>query len=179
MNGSTTDWIQAIAALLTMCAALAALVIAARAPRAAAQFAEEYRRKNAAEDERQKLRMSLAAALMACRAELLNADARRAINLVDYAFADVPNVLEARRLFLAATSLTPPNPSLIVERYHGLIEAVARAMGTPFSITSQDIRSGYYPDAMSRIDEATLAEAEEKIARRAAMRDPYVGDESA
>jgi hypothetical protein len=49
-----------------------------------------------------------------------------------------------------------------------LIEATVRALGLN-EITGFDVRSGYYPDAILKLDLAALADAEEKLARRAAQ----------
>ena len=165
MGPHFTDWIQAAAALLTMLAAFAALIIAAKAPRWAAKFAEEYRQQNAAKEELQRFRMGVFSTLMAHRSEILAREARTAINLVDVAFAGVPGVRSARRLFIDAT--TSGSSTNIVERYHALIEAVAREMDASEHLDGFDVRLGYYPIAAGKIDEAALIEAEEKIAKRA------------
>lgn len=118
MESTITDWLQAGAGLVTMVAAIAALIIASKAPRLAAKFAEDYRRQNSAEDQRQQLQMQIMAALMKCRSEILHPDARAAINLADVAFSTNQDVLSARRLFLEAAQAEPYNPTRIVERYH-------------------------------------------------------------
>jgi hypothetical protein len=163
MQTSITDWIQAGSSVLTMLAATAALIIASKAPRLAAKFAEEYRRQHAAQEEKQKLRLNVFLTLMRYRAELLAADARAAINLVDVAFDDQPEVRSARALFMEAAGQEPSVPTTIVERYHALIEAVARSLQLP--IDGKDVRLGYYPRAAGRLDEAAIADAEEKIAK--------------
>lgn len=99
----------------------------------------------------------------AVRARLTQNDS---INLVDVAFADVPAVRDARRLFIEATSQESENPVVIVERYHSLIGAVATTLDMGHQITGSDIRMGYYPVGAGKLDEAAIAEAEEKIARR-------------
>lgn len=55
----TPETISAGAAVLTMVAAVAAMVVAWRAPKMAAQFAENLRRQNEAETERTRLRMMI------------------------------------------------------------------------------------------------------------------------
>jgi hypothetical protein len=57
-------------------------------------------------------------------------------------------------------------PASVVERYHALIEAVSRSMGFTDQIGTFDIRNGYYPDALTKMDQAAIIDAEEKIARR-------------
>lgn len=166
MGPHVTDWIQAAASLLTMMAAFAALIIAAKAPKWAAKFAEDYRQQNASAEEIQRFRMQVFSTLMAHRSEILAREARAAINLVDVAFAGIPRVRNARRLFIEATS--GESPTNIIERYHALIEAVAHEMDSSAELDGFDVRRGYYPVAAGKIDEAALMEAEEKIAKRAA-----------
>lgn len=110
--------------------------------------------------------MSVFTTLMRCRAEILNPEARAAINSVDVAFAGHDDVRNARRLFFEAASQQPVNSERIIERYHVLIETVARAVDLGSSLTGFDVRAGYYPTALGRLDELALAEAEEKIAQR-------------
>jgi hypothetical protein len=64
-----TNWIQALASVLTLLAALGAAVIAWRVPRLAAKFAEENRRQNSANDELQRMQFQTFLQLMAHRAE--------------------------------------------------------------------------------------------------------------
>jgi hypothetical protein len=164
-DATLTDWIQAISSALTMLAALTALRIAAKAPHAAAQFAEQFRRESAAADQKQQLRMHVLLNLVKCRNEIMHHDARAAINMVDVAFEDVPGVVDARRLFIEASKRQPFDAVLMIERYHALIICVARAMGVSETLSGQDFRDGYYPEALGKIDEAAIIDAEEKIAR--------------
>jgi hypothetical protein len=163
-----TDWIQAIAGLLTMAAAVTALIIAAKAPRLAAKFAEQYRSESEARDHLQKLQVAVFLQLMAHRAELTSLPARQAVNAVDVLFAANADVRNARQMFMAAVNIRPTDGTLIVERYHNLIAAVARAVGVDNLIGPFDISQGYYPEAAGKLDLAAIAEAEEKLARKAA-----------
>ena len=170
MGPHVTDWIQAAAAALTMLAAFAALIIAIKAPRWAAKFAEEYRSQNAVIERVELLRLTVLTALLKNRSELLHPDARAAINLVDLAFPRDSGVRNARDLFIRAS--IESDATNIVERYHALIEAVVRAMNFSQHLTGFDVRAGYYPEAIQRLDAAAIADAEEKIARRAAIDTP-------
>jgi hypothetical protein len=108
---------------------------------------------------------------MAHRAELANPLARQAVNAVDVVFAGNSDVRTARHMFMAAVSDRPVKSELIVERYHSMIEAVARAMAVGTNVIGPiDIRMGYYPEAAAQLDMPALAEAEEKIARAAAKK---------
>ncbi|ODP39355.1 hypothetical protein BFL28_11140 [Sphingomonas turrisvirgatae] len=161
---------QAAASVLTMLAAVAALIIAKRAPKQAARFAEQFRSASAEIEQRRGLQMTVFMALMKCRRELLNQDARGAVNVCDVAFADHPEVLNARRLFLEATLTPGTDAVLTVERYHSLTEAVGRALGYTDRLTAQDMRTGWYPDALYMIDQASIQDAQDKLARREAAR---------
>jgi uncharacterized protein DUF6680 len=172
MHPTITDSIQAGASFVTMVAALAALLIASKAPRLAAKFAEKFRSQSAANELVWRFQLQVFTALMAHRSEIMHPEARAAINTVDVAFGGSPEVRNARRLFIDATLAQPSDSTAIVERYHGLIEAVARALNLTQGISGFDIRAGYYPEAVAKLDAAAIADAEEKLARRAAQEAP-------
>lgn len=162
----TPEWVQAGAAIATLGAAIVATVIAANTPKRAAAFAEQYRREGKAADDRAQLRIGVFAALMRCRNQIVHVDAVTALNLVDVAFIDAPQVREAWKHFLVATTAEPFVAVSVVERYHGIIHAIAREMELSDRISLTDIQSAYYSRAFGTLDEAALAEAEEKISRR-------------
>lgn len=165
----TPEWIQALAAVLTLLAALAALVIAAKAPRLAAKYAEDYRRQTAADDELRSLQSNVFRALMKGRKEILASDTRAAINLVEAAFPDHPKVRNARRMFTKAANATPFNADVFVQAFTELVQEVTVAVGLGDRIDRFDIESGYYPEALGKMDEAAIAEAELKLADKAKM----------
>jgi hypothetical protein len=145
------------------------VIIASKAPKAAAQFAEQYRSQSEATEYTRKLQLHVFLQLMAHRAELGSPLARQAVNSVDVLFAAHSDVRNARSMFMEAVNKRPTDGTLIVERYHSLIEAVARAIGIAEFIGPMDIRQGYYPEAVAKLDLAAIAEAEEKIAKKAAQ----------
>lgn len=163
-----TEWITAIAALLAFVVACSAMLAAWRAPRAAARFADELRKQAAAAESKDQTRRYVFTLLMARRNQLLHHEAITALNLVDVAFMDVSEVRTAYRSFVEASREKPFNAVRLYERYHALIEKVAVEMGFSNKVTPFDIRAGYYPEALGKMDEAALVEAEEKLARRAA-----------
>lgn len=163
----TPDWVQAIAAILTLLAALAALVIAAKAPRLAAKYAEDYRRQTAASDELKALQTYVFRALMKGRQEILAQETRGAINLVEAAFPDHPKVRNARRMFTKAANAQPFDATSFVLAFSDMVQEVANAVGLGDKIDRFDIESGYYPAVLGKIDEAAIADAELKIAERA------------
>lgn len=173
MTPTITDYVQAGAAVLTMGAAIIALVIASKAPRLAAKYAEQYRRDNAKADERDRLRMSVLLMLLRGRKQLLHQDSVAALNIVDLAFADVPAVRNAHRVFVRTTF--GGKPEEIVSAYHVLILAAADAVGLGDTIGSDDLHNGYYPESFGMLDAAAMAEAEQKLAAKAAAQSPELG----
>lgn len=167
---TAADWIQAGAAVFTSAAALCALIIAAKAPKWAARWAETYRSQSEKSNEREKLRTYILMTLLRCRKTLVHADALGALNMIDVAFHDCKAIREAHKSFIDATNAQPYSAQTIVERYHFLIDKIVQEMGFGDSISVFDIRNGYYPEALGRIDEAALADADEKIAKRDANR---------
>jgi hypothetical protein len=160
----TPEWIQAIAAVATLFAAIAAAVIAFQTPKLAAQYAEEYRRKNAAIDEQRAFQQMIFRALMKGRNELASLDTRAAINLVEVAFPNDTKVRNARRMFTKAASAQPFQAERLIECFNSLIQAVAEAVGLGEAINRFDIESGYYPEVLGKLDAAALHDAEMKLA---------------
>jgi hypothetical protein len=144
-------------------AAIVAAWIASRVPK----WAEELRLASRRAEQQTDLQRIVLISLMKGRSAMLHQDTLAAINLLDVAFIDSPDVRAARLNFMQAAGSEPFSSERLVERFHALIIAVVRDMGLSAKITPADIQMGYYPRAMGRLDEAALAEAEEKIARRA------------
>jgi hypothetical protein len=165
MQPTITDWIQASAAVVTMLAAALAVYIAAKAPRWAAEFADRYRRDSESAEERERIRRHVMMMLVKGRSQIIHPDTVSAINTVDVAFFDVPAVRSAHRVFFN-TSLAN-DPEATVRAYHDLVNAVVAANGMGDHITPADMQMGYYPAGWGKLDEAALADAETKIAKRA------------
>ena len=159
-----TDWIQAGASTLTLGAAIVAAVIAARAPKQAAQYAERYRRETARLDEQAAFQTYIFRALMKGRSEIANVDSRAAINLVEAAFPNDAAVRTAKRLFTRAADAQPFDAERLARCYLDLIAAVANAVDLGDVIDRADIEAGYYPVGLGKLDAAALLEAEKKLA---------------
>lgn len=169
MEPTLTDWIQAIASVLTLGAALLAVLIAWRAPEMAASYAEKYRRQTAEADEQRSLQLLVFRALMKGRSEILNQDTRAAINLVEAAFPKVPKVRAARRMFTKTAAADPFDAQAMIQAYIRLVEAVAEAVGLGDDVDQFDLESGYYPRVLGMMDEAAIADATAKLAQHAAQ----------
>lgn len=158
----TPDWVQAISSILTLLAAVVAVVIAAKAPKLAARFAEDYRKDGAREDERARLRTTVLLMLLRGRRQLTAKETVEALNIVDFAFHDDVNVRSSYRVFIEATMRG--GPELIVQKYQALTLSVAKALGYSDSITEADMALGYYPEVLGRLDAAALIDADRKLA---------------
>lgn len=169
-----TDWIQAIASLLTMGAAFLALRIASKAPKLAASYAEEFRRESARIDEERALQIYVFRCLMKGRSEIVHPDTRAAINLCEAAFPDDPRVRAARRMFTKASLADPFDHDGFVKAYLSLLESVTVAVGLGDKIDRFDIESGYYPKALGILDEAAIADASAKLAIHAQSIPPHL-----
>lgn len=166
MEPTVTDYIQAGASVLTMLAAFFALFIAFKAPQWAARYAESYRREHAKIDERDRLRLHTLYMLVRGRKQILHHDAVTALNIVDIAFSDDFAVRDAHRSFIRATN--GGTGEQIVTAYYALVLATARSVGLGEHFLSDDLHNGYYPEGFGKLDEAALAEAEQKLAAKAA-----------
>lgn len=158
-----TDWIIAGASLITAFVAIGAYRVAKAAPKAAAKFADEFRSDSIVREERQRLRTNVLISLLRGRRQLFHSDTIAALNVVDFAFDDVPAVRSKYRLFIDQT--TSGNPEGVVKAYQDLTVEVARALGFGETMTEADMRLGYYPELLGKLDASAIAEAEEKIAR--------------
>lgn len=177
MEPTFTDYVQACAAVLTMLAAFAALFIAFKAPKWAARYAESFRREHAKVDERDRLRMHTLFMLVRGRKQILHPDVVTALNIVDLAFSDVADVRDAHRSFIRAT--IGGTSEQIVTAYYALVLAAARSVGLGEHFLSDDLHNGYYPQGFGKLDEAALAEAEQKLAAKAARAEQLPADGNA
>lgn len=162
-----TDWIIAGASIVTACAAVAAYFVARGAPKAAARFADEFRADSVVREERQRLRTNVLISLLRGRRQWFHSDTIAALNLVDFAFDDVPEVRSKYRLFIEKSQ--EGDAEKLLQAYQDLTVEVARALGFGETMTEADMRLGYYPEALTKLDQGAIADAEEKLARRAAQ----------
>jgi hypothetical protein len=159
----TAEQIQAIAAVATFLAAALAVWATFRAPRLAAQFAEQLRVASQKEQEARSAKYLIFANLMQFRSQMLNPNAVASLNLIDVVFRDAREVRDAWRHFQAATQEEPYSFDRIRERYLAIIEKIARDLGLSESITIADIQNSYYPRALGEADEAGFLELQDKL----------------
>ena len=157
-------WVQAIAGIATFAAAATAAWIASKVP----AWSERERAASRKAEQEADLQRYVLVNLLKGRTALVHQDTLAAINLMDVAFLRSPDVRAARNNFMQAAAAEPFSSERLLERFHAMIIAVVREMGLSSDITPADVQLGYYPRLLGQMDEAAIAEAEEKIARRAA-----------
>jgi hypothetical protein len=160
-----SDAIQAIAAVATFFAACLAVWASFRAPKLAAQFAEELRAASARADEQRRQKMFIFTTLLQNRAHIANPDCVSALNFIDIVFIDDREVRDALVHFRAATDASPASVERTVERYLSIIEKMARNIGLNDKITISDIQSYYYPTGLGEVHEAERLELKERLDR--------------
>lgn len=162
---SDPAWWQAIASFLTLGAAGLAVWATFRAPRLAARFAEQLRVETQAELERRASKFNVFTILMTNRAAIASPASVMALNAIDVAFMDAPEVRAAWRRF--HQSIIPENNlgHTTSERYLTIIERMAAHLGLSDQISIKDIETSYYPKSMSDADIAIMLETRHKIAQ--------------
>lgn len=165
----SADQIQAVAAVATFLAALAAVWATFRAPKLAAEFAENLRAASQKQEEERRLKLWIFTTLMQYRRSIISHDAVSALNLIDVVYRDSKEVRDAWRSFLKATDEKPTSSEKIVERYHMILEKMAGALGLSDSIAISDIHASYYPEGLGQQGEAEYLELQEKLRR---LREP-------
>ena len=159
----TAAEIQAAAAIATFFASILAVWAAFRAPRLAAEFAENLRAISSVQDENRRLKLFIFSTLMQHRGSILAEDSLSAINLIDVVFVTSHQVREARRDFMVAANSEPFVANSMVERFFNIIHAITRDLGLNDQITISDIRSVYYPRDKGERAELEVLERQQKL----------------
>ncbi len=144
-------WAQAVAGFLTLGTAGLAVWAAFRAPRLAADFAEQLRKQTQAEERERQLKTQIFATLLQHRATIAYEQSVNALNMIPVAFKKSPQVRDAFDHFLTATEAKPADNSVIVERYLIVIEKIAHDVGLSEEISYKDIRRYYSPEILSKV----------------------------
>jgi hypothetical protein len=146
MDPTLTDWIQAIATVVTGFVAVAALLIARKAPEAAGRFADQYRAQSAKSEERERLKLWTFTMLLKGRRQMLHQDTIAALNLVDFILHDDSAVRSAYRLFVDET--TTGDAENIINRYppRPLVEVdVGNALAVSIAYPETGVVALYHP----------------------------------
>jgi hypothetical protein len=129
---------------------------------AAAEAAEELKRKNDDANERKRLKMWIFSTLMQERAYLATIDGVRALNLIDVVFRDAGNVREAwANLFLAYSTDSKVPEHAKDERLRNMLKEMAADIGIADKLRGDDLGRVYYPQAIA--EEEELRQLERKV----------------
>lgn len=159
------SWAQAVAGLATFAAACVAVKAAYDAPKRAAEFAERLRSQSAKSEMMRQAKLNVFSNLLQYRGQILNPHAVASLNVIEIAFEDAKDVRLAWKHFYAAIQENPSSNDKIVERYLGIVQAMARHLSMGDSITVEDVKTYYYPTGLGQLDEAAWLEAQDKIRR--------------
>jgi hypothetical protein len=159
------DWVQAIAAILTLGAAGLAVWATFRAPKLAAEFAEKLRNDTQSIEEQRRMKLYILTTLMQYRGQISNYNSVSALNLIDLVFADSQEVRGAWKHFNQATAAVPFSNETTMERYRQIINCIARDVGLNDKLSIQDIETAYFPKGLAELDEAMHLETQEKLQR--------------
>ena len=159
----TSAQIQAVAAIATLLAACAAVWATFRAPRLAAEFAENLRASATKVEEARRIKLAIFSNLLQYRAQIASEPCVATLNLIDFAYSDSVEVRNAWKDFLADTTADPFISMSVIERYLSIIHSMARHLGLSEQITIADIRAQYYPKGIGERAELEQLEFEQKL----------------
>jgi hypothetical protein len=171
----TSEQVQAVAAIATFFAALVAVWATFRAPKVAAQFAEDLRRNGAVIEEQRRLKLLIFTNLLQYRAQISHENSVASLNLIDVVFIDSDEVRQAWKDFKMAAHTEPFNGVAVIERYHGIINCIARDLKLSGKISIGDIRDSYYPRGLGELAELAQLETQTKLS---ALRQPMMDQTS-
>ena len=155
-------WEQAVAGMFTFGAAAWAVVAAYRAPRLAAEFADELRRLSAAEDAVRNEKQWILSTLMRYRGQMLHHDVVSALNMVEITFVDSMDVRDAYRQWWNTIEGGEHPFALRRERFYALIAAIVADIGLGRKLRASDIERAYYPNFVGKRIDVELAETERR-----------------
>lgn len=159
------DWFtpSTIAVFLSAVAAVASAIAAWRAPISAAKLAEIMRREAQDAQEARRIKLNVFGAIMQDRAEIYSEDAVRALNLLDVAFINAPDVRACWSELHQALSGNPVSPPHVIdERIRRLLKAMATDLGLADELRPDDFARVYFPTAL--LDDRNVRQLERKAA---------------
>lgn len=155
--------VQAVAAVATFLAACVAVWASFRAPKLAAQFAEQLRSSSTVADEVRRQKYLIFATLLENRSHIAAANCVSALNLIDLIFIDDREVRSALAHFRVATDDPNATDDRRVECFFSIIEKISRHLGLSDKITIADIRTRYYPTALANEHQVHQLEIQQKF----------------
>lgn len=151
MMADLSQTAQLTAAVMSAIAAIAAAVATWRGPLAAAKLAERLRSESEAHTDARRFKLNVFATLMQERAEIYSADAVRAFNSLDIAFAESSPVREAWAELYQALSNHPLPPGHVTdERLRKLLREIATDLNLSNLMRMDDLGRVYFPSALQK-----------------------------
>ncbi|MCV9941155.1 hypothetical protein OIU35_32815 [Boseaceae bacterium BT-24-1] len=164
---------EIIAAFLSFLATVSAAVAAYRAPIAAAEYAETLRRKSADDDNRRRIKLNVFGQIMQERADISQRDCVVALNLIDVAFYDAPDVREAwAELYQSLDSARQVPGHVRDERLRKLLRAMAADLGLADNLRLDDFGRVYFPNTVAEENEVRRLERQATMKRLSAQSAP-------
>lgn len=140
-----------LAAFLSAVAAAASAIAAWRGPISAAKMAESLRSVSELANDQRRFKLNIFASLMQERAELYSSEGVRALNSIDIAFYNSPNVREAwSELYQSfhSNESNPIPPHVQDERLRKLLREMSLVLGFSESLRIDDFSRVYLPNAL-------------------------------
>lgn len=164
---------EVIAAFLSFLATVAAAIAAFRAPISAAEYAEKLRRISAEEDNRRRIKLSVFGQIMQERADISQRDCVVALNLIDVAFYDAPDVRESwAELYQSLDSNRQVPGHVRDERLRKLLRAMAADLGLAENLRLDDFGRVYFPNTVAEENEVRRLERQATMKRLSAQTAP-------
>lgn len=164
---------EVVAAFLSFFATIAAAVAAFRAPISAAEYAEKLRRVSAEEDNRRRIKLNVFGQIMQERADISQRDCVIALNLIDVAFYDAPEVREAwAELYQSLDGSRQVPGHVRDERLRKLLRAMAADLGLAENLRLDDFGRVYFPNTVAEENEVRRLERQATMKRLSAQTAP-------
>ena len=161
-----SEVVQLAMAVLMFFATAFAAYATWRAPRSAAELAEQLRQASEKEIERRRHKLQVFAMLMQDRNSFATRDGVRSLNLIDVIYHDCPAVREAwSELFLTFDAARGIPSHVQDERLRKLLLAMAVDLGLGNTIRTDDIGRAYYPNALAEEELVQRLERQAALAR--------------
>jgi hypothetical protein len=148
----------AISAIASAVAALSALFVAWKAPKAAAQFAEDIKSRNENSKYIQSQKMFIFSELMKARGVQITREAVAAFNLIDLVFLESTTVRDAWAELYSAYSKAGNHSGIVDDKLNFLLREMAADVGLSADLRPADLERYYYPNALANEDNARSAQ---------------------
>lgn len=164
---------EVVAAFLSFLATVAAAIAAFRAPISAAEYAEKLRRVSAEEDNRRRIKLNVFGQIMQERADISQRDCVIALNLIDVAFYDAPDVRESwAELYQSLDGNRQVPGHVRDERLRKLLRAMAADLGLAENLRLDDFGRVYFPNTVAEENEVRRLERQATMKRLSAQTAP-------